>query len=174
MILFLLVAFCGNSFSQTSVPSYPEVSNYLGKWKFVSKESFNGETDRKLYSAYMISIDRIEDKLRITREFVYNSVAYSREAFIHLDGRGETNSSADSNGKVSTVRSRSKLRKGAIVREFARETVTNPGDTETFRLSDDGTRLVVERRYIPRVQGNVPEYLKTRVVSDRLVLERIK
>ena len=176
LILFfsLVVAFCGNAFSQTPVPPYSEVSNFLGKWKFVAEESFKGESDRKLYSAYMISIDRIEDKLSITREFVYNSIAYTRKATIYLDGRGETNSSADSNGRTSMVRSKSKFKKGAIHREFARETGFGPADIETFRVSEDGSRLVVERRYTPKVQGNVPESLKSRVVSDRLVLERIK
>jgi hypothetical protein len=133
ILFFSLVAFCCNAFSQTSVPPDSEVSNFLGEWKFVAEESYKGESDRKLYSAYMISIDRIEDKLSITREFVYNSITYTRKATIYLDGRGETNSSADSNGRTSTVRSKSKFKNGAIYREFARETRYGPADIETFR-----------------------------------------
>ena len=176
--LFLLIVLFATSgvvsLSQTSTSLDQDVTRYVGKWKFISKESFNGASDRKLYSDYVISIDQVEDKLRITREYVYNSVKYTREASLFLDGRGETNASMASNGSVGILKSKTRLKKGTILREIdATDRTSGPPDTETFKISDDGKRLVIERRYRLKRPSDFPKHFQDRIETDRLVLGRL-
>lgn len=161
------------SFSQTPPERDRELSGYLGKWRFIPEQSFDGARDRKLYSQNLISIDKADEELRITREFGYDSVKYARQITVFLDGRGETNTLSDSNGKADLVKPKTRYKKGKVKREIDGDRRSDPPDTETFKLSNDGKRLTIDRRYRPKVIGDAPKFFEPRIETDRLVLERV-
>lgn len=174
LCVILLIAFGSISFSQSSAGPDPSLEKYLDKWSFIKNESYKGASDRDLYDDYVIFIEQSGSQLRIVREFVYNSKPYRRETVVALDGSGETNELADSAGKVRLVRSKTRLRNGVIVKMLNDDDrAEGPADTEVFKVSADGKRLRIERRYRPKAVGPVPKFIQDRIETDLLVLERI-
>ena len=170
----LFISLCGISFSQGPAGSDSDLTKYLGTWSFVKDDSYKGARDRDLYGEYVITIDQVGSKLRIVRQYVYSSQPYRREILVNLDGSGETNESADSNAKVDLIRSTTRLKKGAIIRILDDNVrPAGPSDTETFKVSEDGRRLRIERRYRPKAAGSAPEFFRNRIETDVLVLERV-